>query len=61
MDYELEDGEWLHGSVEGQEGIFPAAYVKRISNPHLVLHDFPSQQDGDLALWTNEVSRFFHT
>nr|CAB3266760.1 synaptojanin-1-like [Phallusia mammillata] len=52
---ELEGGEWFHGSLSNVEGIFPAAYVEKLENPYLVVHDFPAQEDGDLQLWTNEV------
>ncbi|CAK8692974.1 unnamed protein product [Clavelina lepadiformis] len=55
VDYELEGGDWLHGSIGDSEGIFPAAYVQQLLNPHVVDHDFPAQQDGDLELRTNEV------
>ncbi|XP_078491504.1 synaptojanin [Ciona intestinalis] len=52
---ELDGGEWLRGVKGDEEGIFPAAYAYPLTNPHLVSHDFPAQQDGDLELYTDEV------
>uniref|UniRef100_H2ZA68 phosphoinositide 5-phosphatase n=1 Tax=Ciona savignyi TaxID=51511 RepID=H2ZA68_CIOSA len=52
---ELDGGNWLRGVNGGKEGIFPSNYAQPLSNPYLVAHDFPAQQEGDLELCTNEV------
>ncbi|XP_039262553.2 synaptojanin-1-like [Styela clava] len=44
----LEDGEWMSGSCNGCNGIFPAAYVTKLLPRYTALYDFPAHQEGDL-------------
>ena len=67
VDETLEGGDWLRGRkvtdacnhvIDEKSGMFPLAYVKIMTSPYVVIHQFDAEQNEDLQLYEGEVSKF---
>jgi len=64
IDEALEGGDWLRGRkvtdacnlvIDDKSGMFPSAYVKVLTSPHVVLHQFDAEQPDDLQLYEGDI------
>jgi len=64
IDETLEGGDWLRGRkvtdacnhvIDEKSGMFPLAYVKIMTSPYVVIHQFDAEQNEDLQLYEGEV------